>query len=362
MPLTIFAQESLRINGIDFVLEKEIGAGQFAKTYQAYSQKYPNIKYALKLSELAYFNFHAPSKPVISQPHTIRTMFHLAFKTKKNGGLNGDQTNQLLFFPFIVTETEEVLRNGVRIQYGVQLMPLALETAFDQIDAIGKNTAISIRTESNDRVHLALKLYSDIMNEIEYLSGKSYVHTDIKPGNIGFSNTQNKYGLIDYDSLYSIKIGDESLPKPIRTPVYAAPELDSSQFNELSSLYSLAVSLLKILDPNFNNSFSQLDAKKYDVRFNQLHINKLKNNLLISSADFDHKKFIEMFMFIESSLNPNPEIRLELLEKITLNTHLQNILQNIQKRSKQNNQLIENLKLKLKKSTLSSSLKCENLF
>ncbi len=152
--------ESMIGNGVNnqYMILKYLGRGTFSKTWLIYD--YLNDKFmALKLYEKRYFK-----------------ELDLEIETFKRLSKNGNQENIIEFYGDIE------FKNGDNFYRG-----LLLELLGDSLDVL-----IAEEYDSNINSNTIKKIFSDILNGIDYIHRCGLVHNDLKLDNILFSKLNHK--------------------------------------------------------------------------------------------------------------------------------------------------------------------------
>lgn len=320
----------ITIDGTNFEITRELGRGTFGIVRLGRNLS-TNEMVAIKFTALFEVD---PSKPIDSFSAEL-------FEMKKNRFQNLKlmhqrifelfQTSQrpnkdlMLFFPRTLTDlsiSSEIIPLHQQdviaiVNYGVTVMPLSDKTVDDFLNS---------DHDVKERIALALKVHRDILSEISTLSEGSFAHFDIKPNNIGYSFKLRKFSLLDWDAVYGLPFRGLDFEGVAFTPYYGSPELVSSTGSVNATLYALGVTLLQILDPNFQNFFAKRwqNSETFSVKKEQL-------NHFIKAIDRKHSaqhggQIRRITEFLSAAVTTNEVDRIDALLALELPTALRKAL------------------------------------
>lgn len=199
-----------------------LGSGGFGHTYIAEDTQRPGNP----LCVLKHLTFDSPNSTILQQ---VRRLFRAEAETLEQLGRH-DQIPQLLAY-------FEVNQEFYLVQEFVAGRPLSVELAkqgrFSEVQAIA--------------------LLEDVLGILEYVHAQGVIHRDIKPDNLIRRHGDNRFVLIDFGAVKTIRTtisettGETNMSIPIYTSGYAASEhcLGKPQFS--SDLYSLGMVAIQTL-------------------------------------------------------------------------------------------------------------------
>lgn len=118
----------------------------------------------------------------------------------------------------------------------------------EYVDGIPLRELLKVNQNKLKDKKLAIKIFHQILDALEYLHKQQVFHLDLKPENILITNKGNNVKLIDFD----MALSDSYLPVSSGTMKYCAPEqLNSPHLADArSDFYALALVFLEMLTGN----------------------------------------------------------------------------------------------------------------
>lgn len=296
----------------DFLQISKIGNGGFGIVYKVYN-KFDKNYYAIKkipitfsfnkihreieyLSKLdhpnvvRYFSSWIEYDPFIEKIDDDIDEFSIEYLSESNS--NNDLVS--------LTDKEDNT-NYLTIYIQMQLCNYNLK---DWLTVRNKNISVNTRYNLELNIELAIKIFKQILNGVEYIHSKGIIHRDLKTTNI----------FLDKD--LNIKIGDFGLAiknKTLKTEklvssscgtqLYAAPEqYNLSNIDEKVDVYSLGIILFELCYPlttEMERIIVLNDFKKQKFPKDFVNNDKLKC-LLLSMIDTNTNKRISLNQVIQN--------------------------------------------------------------
>jgi len=370
--LILALEGHIEVNGHRFEVIQKIGSGGEGDVFEVQEIDQLKRRYALKVEKIMVINPNGSINPLQQEEFTLREYKFDYFKNRvRNFPDKIKSTFKYLPFTFsyLIHLPEEKFRDpsdpNLLIKSGVSFMRLADDTLYSQIEKINQTLFSTIEEQHKAKSDLALLVFNNIIKELSILSEKNYSYLDLKPVNIGFDSISNTYSLLDLNSIYSTFQNEDYHRKILATPVYAAPEIsDSNKYSEISQLYSLAMTLLNVLDSKFENHIIYKMFNKNDNSYDQNFLIRLEKEYLQSFANIDRSKISQLFSFIKAATIKDPYTRLKKLRELSFNQDIVFIADKANIKQSKTSALIESLKSKLTKTRpeLNSKIICDGLF
>lgn len=362
------------IQGRHYIINKVIDSGGEGTVYEIQDLQSPLMKYALKVQTISTLDPNDQNNPNYKSAFKERE-YNFNFFHNRIKNLPRDLKSLFAFMPiafdhiihspepeFIDTKTPET-----KVRSGVILMPLADDNLDAQIKNLNTNRSLSTEQQQLERSRIAIQLYSQIIKELHVLSLNSYSYLDLKPLNVGYSSHNNTYSLLDLNSLFSTLHKEDSHRLFLATPIYEAPEIArSNKYSEISQLYSLAMTLLEVLDSRFLDKkikFRMFNAN--DNYYDQAALERLEKSYLNSFANIERDKLAKLFLFIKAATEKDPFIRSQKLNALNFSPEILDIVKKANAKQSRVSKLIESLKEKLNSNphnNFNSKKTCDGLF
>ena len=362
----------ITVNSHSYTVIKEIARGGEGTVYEVQDTQSPHTKYALKVQKISVINPYDPINPNHQMEFYDR---EFKFDFFKNRVKNLPHHVKKIFkympftFDYLIHLPEQEFRDSakpnIQIRSGVSLMSLADDTLYAHIQTLNQKLDLTSEQQQKARSDLALSVFKDILHELKTLSENSYAYLDLKPFNIGFDAASNTYSLLDLNSIYSTIPGEDISRTILATVVYAAPEINNSnKYSEISQLYSLAMTLLEILDSNFVNHIRYKLMNKNDTHFDQQELLRIERLYMNSFAHVDRVKLVNLFSFLKAATEKDPYVRSQKLCELTFSSEIDSVVTKADIRQSRVSTLMESLKAKLKNTRNASypKMSCDGLF
>lgn len=363
----------ITIQGRVFMVNKEIATGGEGTVYEVQDTQSPYTLYALKVQKISEINPYEPMNPIYQANFNEREN-HFDFFRNRIRNLPQDLKKAFAFMPLtfdhIIHLPEPKFINAakpeIRIRSGVILMPLAEDTLNAEIKRLNENLGLTIEQQQLARSKMAIQVFSQIIKELHILSVNSYSYLDLKPLNVAYSPQANTYSLLDLNSIFSTIHKEDAHRTMLATPIYAAPEIArSNRYSEISQLYSLAITLLEVLDSSFLDKIRFRLLNQNNNYYDQTALERLEKSYLNSFAHIDREKIAHLFLFIKAASEKDPYVRSQKLNELSFSPEILDIVKKADAKQSRVSKLMESLKEKIKSTTQSSSNSkktCDGLF
>ena len=269
----------------NFIFEKMIGKGSFAKVYRVINKNNKQI-YAIKKLKLDEINKFGPK-------YLINEIKFLASHNCKN----------IINYHTVFLDTSSIY---IVMQYA---------SKGDLYQIIKKHKINNTKLTEKEILHY----FTEICFGLQYLHKNNIIHRDIKSSNIFIDNNN------------SIKIGDFGIIKIMQnymmyantligTPLYMSPEIyKNERYNTKTDIWSLGCTLYEMmaLTQPFNaNNIHDLKCKIFLGKYNMLELNMYSNEL---------KQLVKTLLSTNSYIRPS-------IDNILNNNYIKNYIdqQNIQ--------------------------------
>lgn len=310
--------------GRTYVIVKQLGSGSFANVFEVRALDGNREASALKVFNYSSSAFQSKDPRSIDESAQIRYTL-IGGNRLIQELVEMDPIHPLSFPPQIVTLPLNPLRlvsdseglalaGGSTQEFGV-LMPLGRSVY---------SILVELQSEK-ERLNAADQILTQVSQQLIWFGVKNVIHRDVNPHNI-LLRPNGRFGLADYDT--SLESGKDSYR--MITPRFAAPEAigDVSMLRPVSDMYSLGLTLLYVLDPEFrairvsfgspsNFSISRgilvSEIEKSKIRIFD-RIKEMRESRSIDSATDERYSVLQSFL--EASLIEDPRKRSSAIRDI----------------------------------------------
>ena len=264
---SLFKNQAIPDNIIDYKFENKIGEGRFGKVRLAI-HKGTNIKVAIKIIDKNQIKLKEDRQRIDSEISILKQIKHYNLSKL-----------------FSCIESEERI-------YLVQ----------EYINGNDLNVFIKQKEKPKIREQKALNYFRQIISGIEYLHKLGIAHRDLKPENI-LINSKNDIKVIDF-GLGKVFSKGELLKTQCGSPFYASPEMiNGNKYNGVNSdIWSLGVILyfmlfeeLPFMDADMKRLYKKISAGKYEIPEDKFdEVSKEAIYLVEKILEVDPKKRIKI--------------------------------------------------------------------